>query len=68
VLDDNVDGANALSNAQFEAITSFALARVIAVGSGAVGAVPLPSFGGVAVRDVGIAEDSGYLVIEGEIQ
>jgi hypothetical protein len=68
ILDENVGGANALSNAQFESITSFALARVIAVGSGAVGAVPLPSFGGVAVRDVGIAEHSGYLVVEGEIE
>jgi hypothetical protein len=68
VLDDNVDGANALSNAQFEVITSFALGRVIAVGSGAVGAIPLPSFGGVALRDVGIAERAGYLVLDGEIQ
>jgi hypothetical protein len=68
VLDENVDGANSLSNAQFEAITSFALARVIAVGSGAVGAIPLPSFGGVAVHDVGIAEQTGYLVIDGDIQ
>ena len=68
VLDENVDGANALSNAQFEAIASFALSRVIAVGSGAVGAIPLPSFGGVAVRDVGIAEHSGYLVLQGNLQ
>lgn len=68
VLDENVDGANALSNAQFEAITSFALARVIAVGSGAVGAIPLPSFGGVAMRDVGIAEQAGYLVVDGDLQ
>jgi hypothetical protein len=68
VLDENVDGANALSNAQFEVITSFALGRVIAVGSGAIGAVPLPSFGGVAVRDVGIAEQSGYLVLDGELE
>src|SRR5512138_2011872 len=51
VLDENVEGPNTLSNAQFEAITWFALARVIAAGSGAVGAIPLPSFGGVAMRD-----------------
>jgi hypothetical protein len=68
VLDDHVDGANALSNAQFEAITSFALGRVIAIGSGSVGAIPLPAFGGVAVQDVGIAEQSGYLVVDGEVQ
>ena len=68
VLDENVEGSNTLSNAQFEAITSFALARVIAVGSGAVGAIPLPSFGGVAMRDVGIAEQAGYLVVDGNLQ
>jgi len=68
ILDENVDGANALSNAQFEAITSFALARVIAVGSSSVGALPLPAFGGVGVRDVGIAAQTGYLVVEGDVQ
>jgi hypothetical protein len=68
VLDEHVDGANSLSNAQFEAITSFALARVIAFGSGAVGAIPLPSFGGVTLHDVGIAEQSGYLIVQGEVQ
>jgi hypothetical protein len=68
VLDENVAGANALSNAQFEVITSFALGRVIAVGSGAVGAIPLPSFGGVAMRDVAVAEQGGYLVVEGDLQ
>jgi len=68
VLDEGVDGSNTLSNAQFEAITSFALGRVIAVGSGLVGAVPLPSFGGVAVHGVGIAASAGYLVVGGDIQ
>ena len=68
ILDENVDGANALSNAQFEVITSFALARVIAVGSSSVGALPLPAFGGVGVRNVGIAEQTGYLVVAGDVQ
>ncbi len=68
LLDENIDGANALSNAQFEAITSFALSRVIAVGSGAIGAIPLPSFGGVSLRNVGITEQTGYLVVDGELQ
>ena len=68
VLDENVDGANQLSNAQFEAVSSFALSRIIAVGSGAVGAVPLPSFGGVAVQDVSVTEQHGYLVVGGEIE
>jgi hypothetical protein len=67
VLDEHVDGANALSNAQFELITSFALARVIAVASGSLGAVPLPSVGGVGVHDLAIAPQAGYLVIDGSL-
>jgi hypothetical protein len=68
ILDDNVDGANQLSNAEFEAISSFALSRIVAFGSGAVGAIPLPSAGGVGLHDVSITEQTGYLVIGGEIQ
>jgi hypothetical protein len=68
VLDDHVTGANVLSNAQFEVIASFALSRVIAVGSGAIGAVPVPAFGGVAVRDLAIVEQTGYLVVGGNVQ
>jgi hypothetical protein len=68
ILDENIDGANALSNAQFEVITSFALSRVVAFGSGAVGAIPLPAAGGVAVKNVSVSEQTGYLVVDGEIQ
>ncbi|MGE0398315.1 MAG: hypothetical protein AB7T06_16545 [Kofleriaceae bacterium] len=68
ILDENVDGANQLSNAQFEAVSSFALGRIVALGSGAVGAVPLPSFGGVSVSDVEVAPREGYVVVGGEIQ
>jgi hypothetical protein len=68
VLDDRVGGANVLSNAQFEVIASFALGRVIAVGSGALGALPLPAFGGVAVRDLAITEQTGYLVVRGSVE
>lgn len=68
VLDDHVTGANVLSNAQFEVIASFALARVIAIGSGAIGAIPLPALGGVAVTDLTIAEQTGYLVVHGNVQ
>ncbi len=67
-IDDAIDGANALSNAQFEAITSFALSRVVSVGSGALGAIPLPSIGGVAAKNVSVNEQTGYLVLEGEVQ
>lgn len=68
ILDENVDGANQLSNAQFEAITTFALARVIAFGSGAVGAIPLPAVGGVGVADLSIAPQTGYLVVAGQVR
>jgi hypothetical protein len=69
VLDDaNVDGANQLSNSDFEAIASFALSRVIAVGSGSLAAVPLPSVGGVSLQNLTVAEQAGYLVVDGEVQ
>jgi hypothetical protein len=68
VLDENIDGANALSNAQFEAIATFALGRVVAVGSGSVGAIPLPAVGGVAVKDVDVTQQTGYLVVDGDIE
>ncbi|MGN6110840.1 MAG: hypothetical protein ACTHU0_37405 [Kofleriaceae bacterium] len=68
VLDENVDGANQLSNAQFEAITTFALSRVVAFGSGAVGAIPLPSVGGVSLRNVRVLQQTGYLVVDGEVR
>jgi hypothetical protein len=68
VLDENVEGANVLSNAQFEVITSFALSRVIAVGSGSIGAIPLPSLGGVTVTGLGVAEQTGYVIVNGNVQ
>ncbi len=68
VLDQGVSGANELSNSQFEALTSFALARVIAIGSGELGAIPMPAIGGVSVQDVSIAPQTGYLVVDGTVQ
>jgi hypothetical protein len=68
VLDEGVEGANQLSNSEFEAIASFALSRVIAVGSGSVGAIPLPAVGGVSVQNLTIGEQTGYLVVDGEVQ
>jgi hypothetical protein len=41
---------------------------VIAIGSGAIGAIPLPALGGVAVTDLTIAEQTGYLVVDGNVQ
>jgi len=69
ILDDAIiEGANALSNAEYEAIISFALSRVVAVGSGALGTIPLPSFGGVAVSNLSVEDQHGYLIVGGEIQ
>lgn len=68
VLDEGVDGANQLSNADFETIANFALARAVAFGSGALGAVPLPSAGGVGLTDVGVSQQKGYVVVGGRVQ
>ncbi|MGE5181453.1 MAG: hypothetical protein ACM31C_05305 [Acidobacteriota bacterium] len=70
VLDDSegVSGANQLSNSQFEAISSFALSRIVAVGSGSVGAIPLPTLEGVAVTNLTVGEQAGYVVVDGTVQ
>jgi len=68
ILDENIEGANALSNAQFEAIATFAVSRVLAAGSGAIGAIPLPAVGGVAVKNVAVDQQTGYVVVGGEVQ
>jgi hypothetical protein len=68
VLDEGVEGANQLSNAQFEAVSSFALARVISVGSASLGSIPLPAVGGVGVTDLAINPQTGYLVVAGDVQ
>ncbi len=68
ILDENIDGANQLSNAQFEAVTSFGLSRIVSFGTGAVGVIPLPSFGGVALKNVKIKQQTGYVVVGGSVQ
>lgn len=68
ILDEGVEGANVLSNAQFEAITSFALTRVVAVGSGALRAIPLPAIGGVGMKDLQIGPQGGNIVLGGAIR
>jgi len=67
VLDEQIEGSNQLSNSEFEAIVSFALSRIVAVGSGSLGAIPLPSFGGVSVTDLSIENQFGYMIVDGEI-
>ena len=68
VLDESIDGANELSNAQFESIASFAVSRAVAFGSGAVGAIPLPAAGGVALKDVSVTQQTGYVVVGGRVE
>lgn len=67
ILDEQIEGANQLSNAELEAIVSFALSRIVAVGSGSVGAIPLPSIGGVSVTTLSAESQHGYLVVNGEV-
>lgn len=68
ILEEGVEGANTLSSTQFEEITSFALSRVVAVGAGSVGAIPMPAAGGVGVQDLTIGQQAGYLVVTGSIR
>ena len=68
IIDEAIEGSNQLSNAEFEAIASFALSRIVAVGSGSVGAIPLPAVGGVAVTTLEIEQQHGYLIVDGEVQ
>lgn len=70
VLDsaDGVSGTNALSNAQFEALVSFGASRAVGLVTGALGTVPLPSFGGVSVRDVSVDGADGFVVVRGRLQ
>jgi hypothetical protein len=67
ILEDGVIGSNPLSNAQFEEIISFALSRIVSVGSGSVGAIPMPTVGPVGVQTLSIGPQTGYLVIGGDI-
>ncbi|MEJ7597670.1 MAG: hypothetical protein WKG01_07160 [Kofleriaceae bacterium] len=68
ILDEGVEGANPLSGSEFEAIVSFALSRAVAAGSGAVGAIPMPGAGGVAVQNVSVGQQTGYMVVNGDLQ
>lgn len=68
VIDEQIEGSNQLSNAQFEAIASFALSRIVSVGAGTVGAIPLPSVGGVGLANLAIDQQHGYLIVDGEVQ
>jgi hypothetical protein len=68
ILGEGVTGANQLSSSQFETIASFALSRIIAVGAGSLGAIPLPSVDGISLTNLEIAEQTGYVVVDGEVQ
>jgi hypothetical protein len=68
ILDENVDGSNPLSSEQFEALTTFAASRIVAFGSDAIGVIPLPSVGGVSMQNVQVQQQTGYLIVDGEIQ
>ncbi len=63
-----VSGANELDNSTLQTIASFALTRLVAYASGALGAVPLPSVGGVSLQNVSVMSDQGYLMVTGAVQ
>ncbi len=70
VLDsvEGVEGTNALSNDQFEAIVSFGLSRGVAVAAGTLGTIPLPSFGGVKVENVKAEAKGGFVMVTGAVR
>ncbi|MCX5747589.1 MAG: hypothetical protein NT062_34420 [Proteobacteria bacterium] len=68
LLNEGVSGANDLSSADFEHLVSFALSRAVSFGAGAVGAIPLPSVGGVGLKNLSIDEQTGYLVVGGSVE
>jgi hypothetical protein len=63
-----VMGANELDNGSLQTIASFALTRLVSYASGALGAVPLPSVGGVSLQNVSVMSDAGYLMVHGDVQ
>jgi hypothetical protein len=60
-----VTGANELSGTNFQIVAQFALSRLVSYASSALGAVALPSIGGVSLQNLTVAADSGYLMVEG---
>jgi hypothetical protein len=70
VLDsvEGVEGTNALSNDQFEALLSFGLSRGTAIAAGSLGTIALPSFGGIALKDVKVASTGGFAMVSGKLQ
>jgi Glucodextranase, domain B len=68
IVRDGVDGANPLASSQFEALTSFALARLGNVAASLVGAIPLPSGGGASLRGVQLSGATGYLIVDGRVE
>jgi hypothetical protein len=67
VLDEGVDGANALDREDFESLVSFAATRATHAVSGMVGVIPLPAVGGVMLSDVDVAAASGYVRVDGRL-
>jgi Glucodextranase, domain B len=68
ILRDGVDGSNPLASAQFEALTSFALARLSNVAAALLGSVPLPSGPGADVKSLTVTGRDGYLFVDSVVQ
>ncbi len=67
ILDEGVSGTNALSAEAFEELISFAADRLVGASGSLLGAVPLPSVGGLQFQGVGVGGVNGYLLVEGQL-
>ncbi len=65
---DVLDEVNLLTKLEYQAIRSFALERVEAVGSAAVAAIPLPVLGNAVPTTLWVDPRDGYLHIAGDVQ
>lgn len=65
---DVVHGGDSLTKNQLQAIRTFALERVRALGSAAVAAIPLPALGNVMLTTPWLDSRAGYLRIVGDVE
>jgi hypothetical protein len=64
---DIVDGGDALTKAQYDAIKEFAIQRVTEVGSAAVAALPVPTIGDAVPANLWLEPDSDSMLIAGDL-
>jgi hypothetical protein len=65
---DIVDDEDWITKAHYDAIKSFAIERITALGSAAVAGIPLPTIGDATPTNLWVDPEGGYLLIVGEVQ